>query len=102
MHGSFTRLFAVHWFQVGLAFLAGVMVAIILIPLNKKVTDSIGKMSVKLMHWKDQRIKVFEIFFLTSICHLGMFSILQNQSLVGSRNYGRDSSCQGFCLGTIF
>ncbi|KHJ77209.1 ABC transporter transmembrane region, partial [Oesophagostomum dentatum] len=44
--------------EVGLAFLAGVMVAIILIPLNKKVTDSIGKMSVKLMHWKDQRIKL--------------------------------------------
>ncbi|ETN80662.1 ABC transporter, ATP-binding protein [Necator americanus] len=44
--------------EVGMAFLAGVMVAIILIPLNKKVTDSIGRMSVKLMHWKDQRIKL--------------------------------------------
>ncbi|KAL6741905.1 hypothetical protein Aduo_015112 [Ancylostoma duodenale] len=44
--------------EVGTAFLAGVMVAIILIPLNKKVTDSIGRMSVKLMHCKDQRIKL--------------------------------------------
>ncbi|EYB92432.1 hypothetical protein Y032_0194g1443 [Ancylostoma ceylanicum] len=44
--------------EVGTAFLAGVMVAIILIPLNKKVTDSIGRMSVKLMHCKDQRVKL--------------------------------------------
>ncbi|CAJ0591312.1 unnamed protein product [Cylicocyclus nassatus] len=44
--------------EIGMAFLAGVMVAIILIPLNKKVTDWIGKMSAKLMHCKDQRIKL--------------------------------------------
>ncbi|KAK6046038.1 hypothetical protein COOONC_16456, partial [Cooperia oncophora] len=43
---------------VGLAFLAGVVAALILIPLNKCITNSIGRMSVKLMHCKDQRVKV--------------------------------------------
>nr|CDJ84141.1 unnamed protein product [Haemonchus contortus] len=44
--------------EVGMAFIAGVVAAIILIPLNKWVTNSIGRMSVKLMHCKDLRIKV--------------------------------------------
>ncbi|WKY10812.1 hypothetical protein Q1695_002849 [Nippostrongylus brasiliensis] len=44
--------------EVGLAFVAGVIAAVILIPLNKWVTNAIGRMSVKLMHCKDQRIKV--------------------------------------------
>ncbi|KJH49298.1 ABC transporter transmembrane region [Dictyocaulus viviparus] len=44
--------------EVGMAFLAGVLAALILIPINKWVTNSIGRMSVKLMHCKDQRIKV--------------------------------------------
>ncbi|KAJ1360543.1 Multidrug resistance-associated protein 7 [Parelaphostrongylus tenuis] len=44
--------------EVGMSFLAGVMAAFVLIPINKWVTTTIGRMSVKLMHCKDQRIKV--------------------------------------------
>lgn len=44
--------------EIGMAFVAGVVAAIVLIPLNKWVTNSIGRMSVKLMQCKDQRIKV--------------------------------------------
>ncbi|KAK6057354.1 hypothetical protein COOONC_05130 [Cooperia oncophora] len=53
--------------EVGLAFLAGVVAALILIPLNKCITNSIGRMSVKLMHCKDQRVKVFTSLALVNI-----------------------------------
>lgn len=59
-----------------MAFVAGVVAAIVLIPLNKWVTNSIGRMSVKLMQCKDQRIKVWA-FKLNRFCpHLHVVNFL--------------------------
>ncbi|XP_072392166.1 ATP-binding cassette sub-family C member 10 [Diabrotica undecimpunctata] len=48
--------------QVGLAFLAGVLFSIILIPINKCIANKIGDLSTKMMEQKDGRVKLtFEI-----------------------------------------
>ncbi|CAL7934283.1 unnamed protein product [Xylocopa violacea] len=44
--------------QIGVSFLAGVIFAIILIPINKVIANQIGKLSTKLMECKDQRVKL--------------------------------------------
>ncbi|KAF8382283.1 hypothetical protein PRIPAC_71425 [Pristionchus pacificus] len=44
--------------EVGLAFVAGLIAAIVLIPINKKITSMIGSRSEKMMHAKDQRVKL--------------------------------------------
>lgn len=49
--------------EVGLAFVAGLIAAIVLIPINKKITSMIGSRSEKMMHAKDQRVKVHELPF---------------------------------------
>lgn len=62
------------YIQVGIAFLAGLGVAILLLPINKYVATKIGEMSKKMMRWKDERVKVmimlsFIIFTLRpSLC----------------------------------
>ncbi|XP_078051150.1 ATP-binding cassette sub-family C member 10 isoform X1 [Augochlora pura] len=43
--------------QIGISFLAGVTFAIVLIPINKVITNKVGKLSAKLMEYKDQRVK---------------------------------------------
>ncbi|KAK7074112.1 Multidrug resistance-associated protein 7, partial [Halocaridina rubra] len=42
--------------QIGIAFLAGVAVALLLIPVNKWLATKIGKLSVEMMHFKDRRV----------------------------------------------
>ncbi|XP_066146983.1 ATP-binding cassette sub-family C member 10 [Euwallacea fornicatus] len=44
--------------QVGLAFLAGVVFSILLIPINKLIANKIGNLSTKLMEQKDKRVKI--------------------------------------------
>ncbi|XP_054264450.1 ATP-binding cassette sub-family C member 10 isoform X2 [Macrosteles quadrilineatus] len=44
--------------QVGNAFLAGVVFAIVLIPINKCIASQIGKLSTKMMEQKDNRVKI--------------------------------------------
>ncbi|GMS80294.1 hypothetical protein PENTCL1PPCAC_2469, partial [Pristionchus entomophagus] len=44
--------------EVGLAFLAGLIAAVVLIPINKKITTMIGWRSERMMHAKDQRVKL--------------------------------------------
>ncbi|XP_060871850.1 LOW QUALITY PROTEIN: ATP-binding cassette sub-family C member 10-like [Metopolophium dirhodum] len=44
--------------QLGIAFLSGVFVTILLIPINKVITSNIGKLSGKLMKEKDKRVKL--------------------------------------------
>ncbi|XP_046387603.1 ATP-binding cassette sub-family C member 10 [Ischnura elegans] len=44
--------------QVGLAFLAGLVFSIILIPINKFIASKIGYLSTKLMEQKDHRVKM--------------------------------------------
>lgn len=48
--------------EVGLAFLSGLVCAILMVPLNKYVASKIGQMSVKLMTYKDQRLKLVSLF----------------------------------------
>ncbi len=48
--------------QVGLAFLAGLAFAIILIPINKWLANKIGQLSTKMMLQKDSRVKVYILF----------------------------------------
>ncbi|XP_045610459.1 ATP-binding cassette sub-family C member 10 [Procambarus clarkii] len=42
--------------QIGIAFLAGVGVTVILIPINKWLATKIGKLSVEMMSFKDRRV----------------------------------------------
>lgn len=44
--------------QVGIAFLAGVAFAIVLIPINRWIAQKIGQLSSEMMQHKDERVKV--------------------------------------------
>lgn len=44
--------------QIGMSFLAGVVFAILLIPINRFLANKIGELSTKMMHYKDQRVKL--------------------------------------------
>lgn len=44
--------------QIGLSFLAGVLFAVILIPINKYIANKIGTLSTKLMDYKDKRVRI--------------------------------------------
>jgi ATP-binding cassette subfamily C (CFTR/MRP) protein 10 len=44
--------------QVGLAFLAGLGFALILIPINRWIANKIGDLSTEMMTQKDNRVKV--------------------------------------------
>ncbi|CAF0839220.1 unnamed protein product [Brachionus calyciflorus] len=48
--------------QIGLSFLVGVFFVIVLIPINKFLSDFIGKVQVKMMNFKDQRVKLMTEF----------------------------------------
>ena len=49
-------------FQVGLAFLAGLAFALILIPINRWLAKKIGQLSTAMMEQKDNRVKVSHPF----------------------------------------
>ncbi|EZA61102.1 hypothetical protein DMN91_004524 [Ooceraea biroi] len=53
----FVTLYLLHQ-QIGASFLAGVAFSIILIPINKIIASKIGKLSIKLMEYKDQRVRL--------------------------------------------
>lgn len=44
--------------QIGVSFLAGLAFSIVLIPINKIIASKIGKLSTKLMEYKDQRVRM--------------------------------------------
>lgn len=44
--------------QVGVAFLAGLVFSVVLIPINKLIANKIGDLSTKLMEQKDKRVKI--------------------------------------------
>ncbi|CAD6195417.1 unnamed protein product [Caenorhabditis auriculariae] len=46
--------------EVGMAFISGLVAAILLIPINKVITNYIGKMSERLMNCKDLRIRMIK------------------------------------------
>lgn len=48
--------------QIGLSFLVGVVFILILIPINKVISDYIGKVQSKLMFFKDLRVKLMTEF----------------------------------------
>lgn len=48
--------------QVGVAFLAGLCFAVILVPVNKWLANKIGDLSTKMMTQKDARVKVRQTF----------------------------------------
>nr|APD26503.1 ATP-binding cassette transporter subfamily C member 10 protein [Brachionus koreanus] len=50
------------YLQIGLSFIVGVIFVIILIPINKFLSDFIGKVQVKMMNFKDQRVKLMTEF----------------------------------------
>lgn len=43
---------------LGLAFVTGVVFAVVLIPINRWICNKIGELSAKMMDWKDKRIKL--------------------------------------------
>ena len=44
--------------QVGISFLAGVVITILLIPINKCIASKIGSLSTKMMSAKDKRVSI--------------------------------------------
>ncbi|TRY74419.1 hypothetical protein TCAL_00651 [Tigriopus californicus] len=54
---QFTITMVLLYQQVGLASLAGVGFTLLMIPLNKVIADTIGRLSTKMMTAKDQRVK---------------------------------------------
>ena len=52
---------------MGLAFLAGLAFAVILVPINRWLAIKIGKLSADMMHQKDNRVKVIFIYFILSL-----------------------------------
>lgn len=66
--------------QLGLAFLAGVAFAVILIPINRCIAQKIGQLSTEMMRYKDERVKasirIFLcsfFFFLVTVCSLTVY-----------------------------
>lgn len=56
--------------EVGLAFLSGFGAAVLMVPLNLWITFKIGSMSTKIMHYKDQRMRVSRVFnFIFTVHH---------------------------------
>lgn len=53
----FVTLYLLHQ-QIGASFLAGVAFSVVLIPINKIIANKIGKLSTKLMEYKDQRVRL--------------------------------------------
>jgi ATP-binding cassette subfamily C (CFTR/MRP) protein 10 len=53
--------------QVGVSFLAGVVFALLLIPVNRKIANKIGSLSSAMMQQKDDRVNVGVVRVLTSI-----------------------------------
>ena len=47
--------------QVGVAFVAGLAFAIVLIPINRKLAIKIGELSKRMMEHKDARVKVSSV-----------------------------------------
>jgi len=43
--------------EVGVAFVSGLLAAMVLVPVNKWIAMKIGEMSQKMLTYKDQRIK---------------------------------------------
>nr|UOU03344.1 ATP-binding cassette subfamily C10 [Brachionus rubens] len=50
------------YLQIGLSFLVGVIFVIVMIPINKFLSDFIGKVQVKMMNFKDERVKLMTEF----------------------------------------
>jgi len=57
----FVQKFKKKFLKMGLAFLAGVLASVILIPLNKLIASKIGKYSNEMMSVKDARLKLGKI-----------------------------------------
>lgn len=44
--------------QIGISFLVGVAVSIVMIPINKYIANKMGNLSTKMMSFKDQRVRI--------------------------------------------
>lgn len=44
--------------QIGISFLVGVAVSIVMIPINKYIANKMGRLSTKMMSFKDQRVRI--------------------------------------------
>ena len=56
--------------QVGISFIVGVLFILILIPINKYLSDFIGRVQTKLMYFKDKRVKVNNLIFIKNAMYL--------------------------------
>jgi hypothetical protein len=52
-------LFALLYYFLGLAFLAGVIIIVVMIPVNSRITAAIGRATASLLKHKDQRLQIF-------------------------------------------
>ena len=55
------------YLQVGLAFLAGLAFAVLLVPINRLIADKINVLSEKMMQHKDDRVKVSTVYFYLEV-----------------------------------
>ena len=60
--------------QIGLSFLVGVVFILFLIPINKVISDYIGRVQERLMSFKDLRVKVY----LTCLLILAILNSLEH------------------------
>ncbi len=79
--------------QIGISFLAGVVFAILLIPINRFLANKIGELSTKMMHYKDQRVKLMsEILYGIRVLKFHSW-----ESLFASKVNGKYISFQRMC-----
>jgi ATP-binding cassette subfamily C (CFTR/MRP) protein 10 len=74
--------------QLGLAFLAGLAVTVLLIPFNRCIAIKIGQLSERMMRQKDARVKVnviFPITFSGLYSHCSLSHQVMNEVLSGIR-----------------
>ena len=98
------------YLQVGVAFMAGLVFAILLIPLNRYVCTKIGELSTTMMKRKDARVKVMsssDVIGPRSVCYtdcsrlcLNLVSSIHTHTDVGrERSHAWHPCCQVLWVG---
>lgn len=74
--------------EVGLAFVAGLAFAIVLVPINKAITSRIGTLSTRMMTWKDKRVNVSILSpsSLSAFATASLLSQMMTELLLGIRS----------------
>uniref|UniRef100_A0A5K3F1U0 ABC-type xenobiotic transporter n=1 Tax=Mesocestoides corti TaxID=53468 RepID=A0A5K3F1U0_MESCO len=76
------------YYQVGFSCFVGVAFLVVLLPLNKLLTNYIGKYSSALMHHKDLRVKILsEVLQSMTTIKLACWEFLMRRKILSSRHF---------------